>query len=484
MFLGSDGRRLGVSTHFTSNDTVCILNDQTGQSVVVASNQSTRDALASLCQRESEVERREAAAAKMAMQEANLQAMLADEARRYFQNGSMSRVWEDPKSMGSPIARVRAQSVQFSQPRPRNYRNRLIEDTGGGFNERELAMIKSCIERGEVDSTGMEQLFPNRHHMFRPINKMQSDASPRPTVPAQVAVNESATATSFAMESMMPLGQSYTGLTIAECLQSIGDNGLDSSLNNRSHFGMSRFLEAPPPKESNAKTIKSTPKRPRKSATVRSTENGARVSNTINYPQNCEAIDAKKNKDCVLSPARNVAAVVAPVTDSVQQQPEPTKDFRALFAELTIPASVREGIRRVAERKKNGKPSRPVTGLLSNRSRSAPCNKTDEELIAFLKEPLALAKAAELEAIRRRMMEPPPKRKSRAKSSTAAATMSRSAPIDVGTVQLRTDGQDGGDSSPPDGSRSHSTPTSSQCESLLSILPMNAQRNTSPESEC
>ncbi|CAI2356890.1 unnamed protein product [Caenorhabditis sp. 36 PRJEB53466] len=429
-----DSRYTGaVSTHFTSDDTVCVLNDRTGQSVLVASSQSTRDALASLVQRETEVERMELAA-KQAWQQA--------QGRGEKASSNESR----PRSFSA----MRSRPQQVAQPkkyRARHHRSLAHLDpmtltaeeaqtmlfTYFSFTQQEITGFGDVLE---IDEQYIAPFLDKAQSVMSPSGRSSTSSAPRPT---------SAMATAIVTETDQPVVPLESEMA-NDGLLAPKNEELDPEAvprRSRSHFGMSRFLDRqssePPPRPAGRSSSSGTSRNARKS--VCEAAGGSPLSselctsNTTNGPESYPLVESKRGGNVSEGVNGSPADVVAPVPNKII--PSVAQDPLCHANVIDAPAQneIREAVkaRQIDERNETS-----FLVDMNRRQIGEGIHQSDEDLIAFLKEPLALLKAKEQEESQRKMTEPAPKRKTRARSSATAANAAQSVPSDADSVRRRT----------------------------------------------
>uniref|UniRef100_A0A8R1EV13 Uncharacterized protein n=2 Tax=Caenorhabditis japonica TaxID=281687 RepID=A0A8R1EV13_CAEJA len=426
--LSCDSRRIGlVSTQIASNDTVLILNDQTGQSVVVASNQSTRDALASLVQRDSEAEKKDIVS-RMATDEIEMRRVMEEQALKFFAEEDARRnVW-------SPPIRARPQS---QQPRKRSscksepFVDPLTISTKEAqtmflnylnFAQPEFAKLNYCLA---APNFVKDQSFP-------------VEGSTNPSSILSVS-QECVTATAIVVD---------TSNSVIPPLQELGLSSIPAKASpkkdSRAFFGISRFLE-----EESTETIELasvSPTKPKKTCVMSKSATNAKksVNKVSNSPTEKEerprsvnpkkvtkkTSTAVKEETVTLSGAVNTNDAAAPSVSRETQFPV-TKDIPTAVSASNISLQEQQETIRQPLKVEPDDPERSrlflwAPGTRSNRGRSdSPSHyKTDAELIEFLRKPLEKAREEERQAAQRKLLDPLPKRKPRIKSSAAPASNS------------------------------------------------------------
>ncbi|EGT30067.1 hypothetical protein CAEBREN_15217 [Caenorhabditis brenneri] len=374
---------------------VRIWNEETGASVIVPSAKTTKDALASLClepeRRHTVVNRRRNADRGLRQQRESVQ-------------------HNDP-SVPKSVTAGRSQSL--STPRRIKQDPKTI-DLSKLTPEEAQTLFYTYLNFSLHDPEELKRLYDGDFSQL--LEKMRNDNIPFANL--------------LSFEAMIPVLAPVTNLTADQSnVTSAFNHTKTDKTNDRSHFGISRFIESTPPREGRS------PANPVLTNVQREEGSGpsAAPNGSLSFPTDQDAhkmregANPSRKKDKT-TPASLLINATSP-------------SVRSLSTQKTVACYVdchsKKGLSEESARPNSSEVFRKTTDTPDTRCKSNPTEEpVEEDLLAFLRKPLALARAAEQAALEKKLMEAKNKRKPRAKTTVRRSNLSDPNPLE--TVEQRT----------------------------------------------
>uniref|UniRef100_A0A1I7TII6 Protein kinase domain-containing protein n=1 Tax=Caenorhabditis tropicalis TaxID=1561998 RepID=A0A1I7TII6_9PELO len=387
-------RRSGIiSTQVTSNNTVCVWNDQTGQSVVVASNQSTRDALASLCQQDTD---------KIGLK------TIEDRARQEI---DFMKMYSEEYMSRSFSGRYRSQSVCLRKPK----KSLAYIDPANLTSDEAQAMFYTYLNFTQQAQMKKSQKLKAESQLQPFLDEITNSAASTSSYPLNTKP-EIAQKSAIAIKTLAPISEP--------------SHAVPKKKDNRSHFGMSRFLEKTP--------SCSPPSSPVSRTAQKHDTSGPSATPNESLFLLADQTRNKMQEGANPSTVVDMGKVSTPALCVISNTSAPKSSTAVAHINVGRPIKIETDLEMVTYVRQNSVvPAVILPDPSMSCSKNTPSSDfTHEDLIAFLKGPLAMAKAAELAALKEKATESKPKRKTLAKTAARRSMQADSNVVE--TVKQRT----------------------------------------------